>query len=110
MCKFHLYFVATTCLGMAALANANNDPTYPLRHIPSESAENRELRLNSVLISNSRRVAVINGQLVAEGDTIAGATLIRILDNRVQVTINGKNRELKLHTTTVKRAVKRARK
>lgn len=107
MRKVQVFFIAAACL-CAAFAVADNDPTRPLHYNSSAATANSGLRLSSILISDNRRIAVINGQLVSEGDTVAGATLIRILDNRVHVTINGKNRELKLHTTTVKRAVKRA--
>jgi len=47
-------------------------------------------KLTSILISQARRLAVINGQLLREGDAIAGMTLEQVAKHQVRLrTANG---------------------
>lgn len=41
--------------------------------------------LTSILTSDQRRLAVINGKLVREGDQVAGMTLVRVSKDEVQL-------------------------
>lgn len=50
--------------------------------------------LNSTLVSSSRRVAVINGQNVSEGETVGDATVIQI--GKYDVLLQSPNRQIKL--------------
>lgn len=54
---------------------------------PTAGAERtaRPFKLTGVLISATRRVAVINGALYREGDTINGARVVSIEPNSVQL-------------------------
>ena len=84
----------------------DSDPTRPLGYrTPSQDGAHK-LTLGSILVSEHRRVAVINNKLAREGDTVAGAKVIKILHDRVQLEVAGKRRELKLNSTTVKRTAK----
>lgn len=78
------------CAGLIALVTTASalaedlplrDPMQPYRRVPAADAAEavaRGFALSAVLISDSRRIAVINGDLRREGDEIDGARLIRI--------------------------------
>jgi hypothetical protein len=57
------------------------DPMRPFEADQSFTAEEsapRQLSLTAVLISSERKIAIINGALYREGDSIAGAIITRI--------------------------------
>lgn len=57
-----------------------------------------ESSLQSVIIGEHRRAAVINGATVVLGETVAGETLIEVLADRVRLrTAQGSKRELLLY-------------
>jgi MSHA biogenesis protein MshK len=83
-----ILLAALTGMGAAspALAQALRDPTRP----PFASARGSESAvtktgwtLQSVLLSPERRYAIINGEIVPLGGSIAGAELIAIAEERV---------------------------
>ena len=47
-------------------------------------------RLSSVLVAEDRRLAVLNGQLMAEGEERAGVKLWRVQADRVVVSVAGR--------------------
>ena len=64
------------------------DPMRPYSPASSAAESQRAARpftLSGVLISPQRRVAVINGTLYREGDTVNGARVVRIESNSVQL-------------------------
>lgn len=66
------------------------DPTTPLGHsnAPASDGQMRALELHSVLISQQRKLAIINGNSVREGQQIPGAVGVkvqRILPQKVLV-------------------------
>ncbi len=69
------------------------DPTKPLRFV-AESQGLASLSLHSVLISEERKFAVINGKQVKEQELINGAKVIAIQPGRVRLLINGREKEL----------------
>jgi len=87
------------------VAAADRDPLQPAvgwRTIVKPAGEvkpEKELKLSSLLISDSRRVAVINGRSCKTGDTIDGAVVKTISENSVLLFVNGKNRKLQLSVT-----------
>jgi MSHA biogenesis protein MshK len=55
------------------------DPTQPLGYLPTKSAVvNKHYELNSVLVSAQRRLAVINGQVLREGQVLAGTDQVKL--------------------------------
>lgn len=72
------------------------DPTRPLDYRVGEAIE-IPLELNSILIAQGRRIAVINGQEAGERERIGDILVLRILPNRVIVQRNGRQYELNLH-------------
>ena len=80
--------LAVVCMAAAstAVAQALRDPTRP----PAASAkgiagktEQSGWILQSVLISPERRYAIINGEVVPVGGSVAGAELVAIAEERV---------------------------
>lgn len=79
-----------------------SDPTRPLQETVSTQRELPALKLNSVLISKQRRLAVINGQTVAEGEQVSGAKVLRISSDRVQLQRAGQSVEIRLHSSQIR--------
>ncbi|NNC63510.1 MAG: hypothetical protein HKN84_01885 [Gammaproteobacteria bacterium] len=84
---FFLVNVATSGSVMAADPPLG-DPMRP--YVPASPAAAgqrtaRPLTLTGVLIAATRRIAVINGALYREGDTINGARIMRIESDSVQL-------------------------
>ena len=81
----------------AAGASDLSDPTRPLRfRAPSQVTQT--LELNSILIAEGRRFAVVNGQQLAERERIGRWRVVRIEPDRVVMSDNGQTRVLRLHT------------
>lgn len=85
-------------LGMSGLAFALQDPTRPPEAAGAvvQSAPERALVLDSILFSRDRRVAVIEGEALREGQGFDGVRVIRIHQDRVLVSDNGRERVLRL--------------
>lgn len=100
MFRFYRWLLLGLSLGCSGAAWALADPTRPAsyQHVAGEQG----LRLESVLISDSRKVAVINGHVVAEGDRIAGARIIHINRQGVKVSRDGVSRVLVMPHTSIR--------
>lgn len=77
------------------------DPTAPPRTLVAGASAKRSpaalrLRLDSLIIGPERRLAVINGIAVAEGDRLAGARVLQITRGGVRVQRAGKISRLRL--------------
>ena len=47
-------------------------------------------RVTAIFTSDMRRIAVVNGQRVTEGDRVDGATVVEILVDALRLDLNGK--------------------
>ena len=86
-------------------ARAQSDPTRPpdYRRAPTTEADtDGELRLESIVVSPDRRIAVINGRSLRIGDRIAGAQLTDIAAHTVHVRFPEGRVELRLSGHPVK--------
>jgi MSHA biogenesis protein MshK len=81
-----------------ALAAALQDPTQPpgLESRLAAPVPERPVSLDSILYSQDRRVAIIEGEALREGQGVDGIRVIRIYENRVLVTESGRERVLYL--------------
>lgn len=85
------------------------DPTRPLGYQSASGkggvAKAAQLRLSSVLISAQRKLAIINGQSLREGQSIPGsnATLVSIHPQGVWVQESGRRWELRLAPSVIKK-------
>lgn len=85
-----------------------NDPTKPLSWQRVSGKKGQEaLKLNSLLISKTRKVAIINGKRVKEGDVIGNAKVVTIKKGKVVVSRNGQYETLKLKPNPIKRVVRK---
>jgi MSHA biogenesis protein MshK len=82
----------------AGPAHALQDPTRPPgpQATVAKPAPERSLALDSILFSKDRRVAVIEGEALREGQGFDNVRVIRIYTNRVLVMDNGRERVLYL--------------
>ena len=82
----------------ASSADELRDPTKPPQARPSsqQPAAITRYSLDSILVSDSRRIAVINGVSLAAGERVGNATVRRIARDRVLLEINGKTHTLVL--------------
>jgi MSHA biogenesis protein MshK len=72
-------------LSVSVLANETNgfdvrDPTTPLGHIAASVTTNgaQQFYLNSILISPQRKLAIINGSTLREGQTVPGSGNVKV--------------------------------
>lgn len=61
-----------------ALAYSLEDPTQPYLGSPGNVAPSARMKLSSVLISEERRLAIINGEVLLEGSSNEIFTLARV--------------------------------
>jgi len=87
--------------GSFVVAEKLRDPTQPLTK-SRQRVSGGKLQLHSILISETRRIAIINGQRVSENDNIRGVKVLRILPDEVIIQQNGKSKSLKLGTSIKK--------
>jgi len=96
------------CLALPVAAESLRDPTEPPRTAtagPAQPAAVASLTLDSIIISDNRRVAVINGESVREGDSLAGGRVLRIRPDRVDLMINQTTQTLRLdHRQSVRQS------
>lgn len=93
-----LLMALLTSYSIAALALT--DPTRPQGF--QQQASKQTLKLESVLIGESRKVAVINGKVVAEGDMVSDAKVLRINKQSVQLSRGGVTSTLALKHTSIR--------
>ena len=87
------------------VANANgavSDPTRPWMGAEAPKVETVDaFRVTAIVISGSRRVAVINGRSVTRGDTLGDARVIDIQPSQVRLRRGGQTLVARLVETTV---------
>lgn len=87
--------MAAIALAFAASSQADElvDPTRPVNLAPATVSQDLEqspaLKLETVVVSPYRRVAIINGNTLRQGDSIAGAILEEIGKDSVTLRRNG---------------------
>jgi MSHA biogenesis protein MshK len=100
------------CIGTSAIAAAAGvpasslfDPTQPYnanRPLPSGiTTATPSLRLEAILLSTQRRVAIINGQLVREGSRVGTAVIDTITATEVRYSDHGQQHVMQLATASL---------
>lgn len=99
MAKRSIPVLLMCCTVACGNASALTDPTRPTDPASffgaGKSARDTAWSLQSILFASDRRIAVINGTRVREGDRIGSARVVRIHDSQVLLD-TGKGR-LTLH-------------
>jgi len=83
------------------LATSLEDPTRPNNHsvfaiTPVPDVKEDDWKLHSTLIAPDRRIAVINGEQVSEGDSVGGAKVLQIRHSSVLIQTRERNFTLHL--------------
>ena len=97
-------------VAFGAQAQALRDPTRPSGDSGfqgEEAAPAAASRLQSVLISSGRRIAVISGQAVPLGGMFGDAQVVKITETEVVLKKGGETEVLKLYPEVDKETVKR---
>jgi MSHA biogenesis protein MshK len=95
-----LVLVGASPVGRAAHAQALSDPTRPPQVSAAAAAAAPDAaasRLQSVLISPRRKLAVIDGMTVPLGGTVDGATLVAVRESEVVLQKGNERETLKLN-------------
>lgn len=81
-----------------------SDPTRPPAVEAAAAAPTAPARLQSILVGAERRLAVIDGELLAEGEAAAGFKVEAVLADEVRVRLaDGSLRSLALETHTTRK-------
>lgn len=84
----------------AAAAQGLDDPTRPTslaEPAPARRAESGpRWRLQSTLVAEERRLAIINGRTVGPGDRVDGATVREVRRDGVTLEVDGRRIELRM--------------
>ncbi len=97
--RYSILSLAVVLLVVPKLANAQEtlrDPTRPwsarsVAPVGTVTATGvTGFRVTAIFTSDRRRIAVVNGQRVTEGDRVDGATVVEILADDLRLDLNGK--------------------
>ena len=101
-----LVLALSSSLAIAAeLPGGLVDPTRPLGDLTTWHVAKSDLILTSVIITGKKKVAVINGQQISEGQVVGGAEVVSIHPGRVILLRGDRAEELKVHQYDVKHPV-----
>jgi MSHA biogenesis protein MshK len=102
VCSARLAAAAALVLA-AFVASATSGPRNPNKPTPLRDEEQAaraaaapRWRLQSTLVADTRRLAVINGRTVAQGGRIEGATLVEVRQDGVTLEEDGRRIRLRL--------------
>lgn len=91
--------------GTVVFAQDVIDPTRPPQAVEPAAAEGGGSGLQSVLISDTRRAAIIDGQLVELGQKYGDATLVRVAESEVTLAKGKETTVLRLFPAVDKKMV-----
>lgn len=104
MSKFIRTAIGLVIIGFCFNAYSAQDPMRPpswTTRSPAPDAANAEsLSLQQILISSTRKIAIINEKIVTEGASVSGARIIEITDEWVRVKRRGRSMTLKVAPMT----------
>ena len=99
-CLLMLTVTTALLLGVVTTANAepDRDPTRPYSQesIASPGSRSTAFNVSAILVSETRRVAIVNGRRVIEGDSINGAVVVEINKDALRLNLNGKELTMRL--------------
>lgn len=91
------------------LAEGLRDPMRPpmASTAAPDRAPARALRLEAILVEGERRVAIVDGKVVSEGERVSGAVISAIHADSIQYTRDGRTHEARLRRAEELAAMKR---
>jgi len=106
MDSMNLALVLVLWAGLSGDLYALNDPTQPtdpaLYFGTGQVRNSSDWSLQSILSSPQRRIAIINGSRVREGDRIGSARVVRIRDSHVLLNTGSRTVTLRLLPQSIK--------
>ena len=97
-----LLILMASVLMQAVVADPTRPPAWLGNSQPTErsqpAAENYDLQ--QILLSDKRQLAIINGQVLAVGEKLSGAKVMKISADSVVIKIGSKRKKLRLSTET----------
>ena len=109
--RLNVRLVLLAALGACPVAHAQGalvDPTRPPSYVPAEAAADAAQpggRLQSILISATRKLAVIDGVTVPLGGKVDGGTLIAIDETEVKLKRGEVIETLKLYPNVERQSI-----
>lgn len=100
MCKALRFLLLVFITALAPGLQALTDPTQPSYY--RDASKKQSLHLESILFGENRRVAVINGKALTEGDRIGSAKIISITKDNVKLKRSGELFTLQLQRITIR--------
>lgn len=97
---FKFRYLLAVVLWLPTMVMALVDPTQPANYQKERKQE--VLRVESILLGTVRKVAVISGKVVGEGDRIGSTMIISINKDSVKISSGGKFSTLKLNRTSIR--------
>jgi hypothetical protein len=99
---FGVLFLASSSIGSLVAADALRDPMRPPLIATTHAAISQEPTptLSAIIGNSGRRVAIFNGQLVRNGDSVGAYTIEAIFEDRVRYRHGSLNREVYLPLAT----------
>lgn len=104
MKALHHPYLAALLLTMSAKAAADRlvDPTRPPQApSPSSDPSHESVRVEAVLRSADRDLAIVNGKIVRAGDRVAGVQIEAILPDGVRYVRDGQVRVARLQPASI---------
>ena len=94
--------MALMALGVnTAQAESLRDPMQPA-NTSAPAVVSDSLRLEAIFTNGPKRVAIVNGRLVREGERVGAARIDAILADEVRYTRDGSSKALRLPTTVMR--------
>ena len=85
------------CVTTAGLADELfRDPTRPYTARPTYASVPSRFKVNAIIVSDDRRLAIVNGRRVGVGDSVGGATVTAIKKHELTLDVGGEARTLRL--------------
>ena len=72
------------------------DPTRPYTAQQTYASVPSRFKVNAIIVSDDRRLAIVNGRRVGVGDSIGGATVTAIAKHELTLDVAGETRTLRL--------------
>ena len=90
-CATYLLVLGLTLTSGPGLADERlRDPTRPYTAAEQRASTAPRFVVNAIIVSDDRRVAIVNGRRVGVGSSLRGATVIAIEKDQLILEINGK--------------------
>jgi MSHA biogenesis protein MshK len=81
--------LALMAVAAASHADTLHDPTQPANVRSAPEASAGALKVEAIFLSGNRRVAIVNGQLVRQGESLGGAVIDEIHADSIRYTRDG---------------------